>query len=60
MHRFITSVRAWLRDERGQDLTEYGLLACLIAIVALVAVSDVGLQISDLWTDIVVQLAEVL
>lgn len=60
MRSLITSADAFLRDDSGQDLTEYGLLACLIAIVVMVAVGDVGLQISDLWTHIVVQLAEVL
>jgi Flp pilus assembly pilin Flp len=59
MH-LITSAHALLRDDRGQDLTEYGLLASLIAIVVILAVGDVGVLISGLWDDIVLQLATVL
>jgi Flp pilus assembly pilin Flp len=40
-------------SEEGQDLLEYGLLACLIAIVALAAVTTVGQTIySVFWTTI--------
>jgi Flp pilus assembly pilin Flp len=60
MDHLITSARALLRDDSGQDLTEYVLLASLIAIVVMVTVGDVGLQISDFWTDIVVQFAALL
>jgi Flp pilus assembly pilin Flp len=60
MHHIIASAHALLRDDRGQDLTEYGLLACLIAIVVMVTVVDVGVLISGLWDDIVLQLASVL
>ena len=60
MRHFITSACALLRDDRGQDLIEYGMLASLIAIFAMVAVGDLGLLISQFWTDIVVQIAEVL
>jgi Flp pilus assembly pilin Flp len=44
----------WLMTrEDGQDLLEYGLLASLIALVALVAVTTVGNQISGvLWAAI--------
>ena len=37
------------RSEEGQDLLEYGLLAALIAIVALSAVSSVGRTIYDVF-----------
>lgn len=60
MPHLTTSAYALLRDDRGQDLTEYGLLACLIAIVVMVTVGDVGLQISEFWSDIVVQVAALL
>jgi Flp pilus assembly pilin Flp len=36
-------------SEEGQDLLEYGLLACLIAIVALSAVSTVGQTIYNVF-----------
>ena len=38
-----------LRDDSGQDLLEYSLLAVLIAIVAMVAVRSVGTTMTDLW-----------
>ena len=56
MRRLIATVRALLRDDSGQDLMEYGLLASLIAVVVLATVGDVGVQFSDLWTHIVDQL----
>jgi Flp pilus assembly pilin Flp len=41
------------RSEDGQDLLEYGLLAALIAIVALGAVSTVGQTIHNVfWSSI--------
>ena len=41
------------RSEDGQDLLEYGLLAALIAIIALGAVMQVGNVISQVfWTTI--------
>jgi Flp pilus assembly pilin Flp len=38
-----------LRDDSGQDLLEYSLLAVLIALVAMVAVRSVGTTMTDLW-----------
>jgi Flp pilus assembly pilin Flp len=60
MRSLITATRAFVRDDRGEDLTEYGLLAVLIAVVVIVAVGDVGLQIGDLWDHIIVEIAAVL
>ena len=60
MQILITSACALLRDDRGEDLTEYGLLVTLIAIVALIAVGDLGIEITRFWDHIVVQLATVL
>jgi Flp pilus assembly pilin Flp len=56
MRHVITAARAFLRDDRGQDLLEYGLLGSLIAVVVLAAVGDVGSQFSGLWTHIIDQL----
>jgi Flp pilus assembly pilin Flp len=39
----LKTMIAWLvADETGQDLMEYGLLAALIAVVAMVSVSALG------------------
>jgi len=53
MARMMTAVgRLVLRDE-GQDLIEYGLLAALIAVVAMVGVTTLGDTIYTVfWKDI--------
>ena len=56
MRHFLAAARTFLRDDSGQDLAEYGLLASLIAMVVLAAVGDVGVQISGLWAHIVDQI----
>jgi Flp pilus assembly pilin Flp len=39
----LKTMIAWLvADETGQDLMEYGMLAALIAVVAMVSVSALG------------------
>jgi Flp pilus assembly pilin Flp len=60
MRNVLTCARAFLRDESGEDLAEYGLLASLIAIVAMVAVGDLGVQISDIWGAIVKEIESIL
>ena len=46
----MISLRRLTKREDGQDLLEYGLLASLIAIVALFAVRLVATEITDvLW-----------
>lgn len=37
------------RNEEGQDLTEYGLLACFISIVAVVTVRNIGPLVDALY-----------
>ncbi len=41
-----------IRDERGASMVEYGLLASLIAIVALVAVQALGKNVSTLYSSV--------
>ena len=38
----INMLRGFVRDEEGQDLLEYGMLAALIALVAFAGVGLVG------------------
>jgi len=38
MSNIISAVRNFIRDEEGQDIIEYGLLAAFIAIVAAVLI----------------------
>jgi Flp pilus assembly pilin Flp len=50
MTRLLIAVQHLIRDERGQDLIEYGLLGVLIAAAAVVALGTVGDTINKiLW-----------
>jgi Flp pilus assembly pilin Flp len=42
MARLMTAIGRLVSNETGQDLIEYGLLAALIAVVAMVSVSALG------------------
>lgn len=53
MSRVRILVGRLVRKEDGQDLLEYGLLAVLIAVVAIVGVTSVGNVVNDvLWETI--------
>ena len=41
-----------LRDEEGQGLIEYVLIAALISVVAIAAIRTVGGNVSTLWTTV--------
>ena len=50
MRRHIAQIVKWLtRDESGQDLLEYGLLAALIALVCVGAITTVGSTIQGVF-----------
>ncbi|MGH9254751.1 MAG: Flp family type IVb pilin [Vicinamibacterales bacterium] len=49
----LVRFRALLRDDEGQDLIEYALLAGLIALVAVVAIGDAGEEVNIIWGKIV-------
>ena len=53
MRRAMTAAGDLVRREAGEDLMEYGLLAALIAVVAVAAVTTLGRQIDAvLWQTI--------
>jgi pilus assembly protein Flp/PilA len=52
-------LRRFLREDSGQDLLEYGLLAALIAVVVVMALTTTGISINRLWTGITTSLASV-
>ena len=52
MLNLIARFRALLRNDKGQDLIEYALLAGLIALVAVVA-GNAGTEVNAIWEDIV-------
>ena len=49
MQNVIAAVARFADEDDGQDLLEYGLLAVLIAVVAMVAVTTVGQQITTVF-----------
>lgn len=51
MQHVLAAVGRLVRQDEGQDLLEYGLLAVLIAIVAIGAVMTLGNTINDLFWD---------
>ena len=53
MLNLVARFRAWVHDESGQDLTEYGLLGVLIAVVVVTALTDVGTEVDTFWDYIV-------
>jgi Flp pilus assembly pilin Flp len=53
MAQLMTAIERLLSSEAGQDLIEYGLLAALIALVAMVSVSALGNTIYNVfWVQI--------
>jgi Flp pilus assembly pilin Flp len=49
-------LRALLRDDHGQDLIEYALVASLLVIVMIAVVGDAGTEVGRLWTHIATEL----
>ena len=45
----LEKLRNFLKDEKGQDIVEYGLLASLISIAALVTIQLIGPLIVPLY-----------
>ena len=41
-----------LRDEEGQGLIEYVLIAAFISVIAILAINTVGGNVSDLWDSV--------
>lgn len=46
MAKLFVKLMAWVQDEEGADLAEYGLLLALIAVVAITALSSLGQNIA--------------
>ncbi len=49
MQRALCFADGLCRDDDGEDLVEYGLLAALIAVVTIAAVTAAGQRIAVLW-----------
>ena len=48
----MSFLKSFLRDERGQDMVEYGLLAAFISIVAIGVLTQIGPAINTVFTNI--------
>ena len=53
---FITRLRSFVRDDKGQDLLEYALLIALIALVCVGAVALAGTKVSQVFSNIASQI----
>ena len=58
MLSLLIRLRALTRDDRGQDLIEYALLAGLIALGSVVLLGQAGTQVASIWTQIVAALTD--
>jgi len=52
-------LRMMWQDDEGQDLVEYALIAGLVSIIAVVAITAAGGSIKTIWTSISTALAGV-
>lgn len=54
--KFFSEIKRFIRDEEGATAVEYGLLAALIAVVMVVAVSSVGNRVCETFRTIATKL----
>ncbi len=52
MEKFVLATRRFLRDEEGVTAIEYGLIAALIAVMIIAAVTLVGDQLRSVFTSV--------
>ena len=57
---FVTRLRAFVRDEEGQDLIEYALLVALISLVAVLAITNAGTAVNSIFASIAGKLTSAL
>ena len=48
--QIINSIKKFVRDEEGVTAIEYGLIAALIAVVIIIAVTSVGTKLNIIFT----------
>ena len=52
MLHIATHLAAWLRRDEGATMVEYGLMVALVAVVALLAVTALGVNVSAKFNEI--------
>lgn len=50
--KLVNTIKTFVREEEGQDLIEYALLVALISLVCVVALTDAGKQVNNIFTSI--------
>ena len=48
----MSKLFAWLREETGQTMAEYGLILALVAVVVITAITLLGGNISTFFTNL--------
>lgn len=56
MNAFAQALKRFHRDEEGVTAIEYGLIAALIAVVIILAVTNVGTNLNAIFTHIATKL----
>lgn len=56
----FTYLRAFVRNDEGQDLLEYALLVALIAIVCILAITTTGTNVNEIFVKIGEELGDAL
>ena len=57
MNKLVDAVTAFVKDEEGVTAIEYGLIAGLIAVVIIAAVTSVGTALNNIFTKVANALA---
>ena len=50
--KLVNGVKRFVHDEEGQDLIEYALLVALISLVCVVALTDAGKEVNNIFNAI--------
>ncbi len=53
----INKIRQMLKDQKGATAIEYGLIAALVAVAAITAMSSLGSQLNTTLTKVTTQMA---
>lgn len=56
MEKFVLATRRFLRDEEGVTAIEYGLIAALIAIIIVAAVTSIGKELCGTFNRVIAAL----
>jgi len=50
--KLVQSIGRFLRDERGTETLEWGLVCGLLVIGAITAITLIGPKVTDMWNDV--------